>query len=270
MTDINHYADGLALSEILRAPALRLAIQALHLPPGSRGLDAGCGIGLHTGLLAEVVGPQGHVTGLDLSPEFLVLAREHTNTFISPKQISFKEGNLNNLPFDDNTFDWVWSVDALYPGALDPLTVLNEFVRVVKPGGSIAILFWSAQKLLPGYPLLEARLDAAFAETSSYTRGIRPSLHFLCALGWLRQVGLEEVTARTFVADVHAPLSADVRRALIMTFQMFWGEVQAHVAPGDWAEFERLCRSESPDCILDRRDYYAFLTYSLFRGTVPQ
>ncbi len=40
------------------------------------GLDAGCGIGHHTLLLAEAVAPAGHVTGLDLSPEFLVHARE--------------------------------------------------------------------------------------------------------------------------------------------------------------------------------------------------
>jgi len=40
------------------------------------GLDAGCGIGHHTLLLAEAVAPAGHVTGLDLSPEFLIHAKE--------------------------------------------------------------------------------------------------------------------------------------------------------------------------------------------------
>jgi hypothetical protein len=136
----------------------------------------------------------------------------------------------------------------------------------VKPGGIVAILFWSAQKLLPGYPLLEATLDAAFAETAPYTRGIRPTLHFLRALGWLRNAGLEELTAHTFAADSHSPLSDPVRSALTMTFRMFWGAVRAKVTPEDWAEFERLCQPESKDFILDQPDYYAFLTYSLFSG----
>jgi len=40
------------------------------------------------------------------------------------------------------------------------------------------------------------------------------------------------------------------------------------VTPEDWAEFERICQPESPDFILNRPDYSAFLTYSLFHGRV--
>jgi ubiquinone/menaquinone biosynthesis C-methylase UbiE len=268
VTDADVYAHQLFLSNLLREPALQSAIQTLQLPVGSHGLDAGCGIGLHTVLLAKAVGPTGHVTGLDLSTQFLVLAKEQATKSELSAQISFQEGDLNNLPFDNNIFDWAWSVDTVYPGLLDPVAVVKELARVVKPGGMVAILFWSAQKLLPGYPLLEARLDAAFAETAPYTRGVRPVLHFLRALGWLRDAGLEELTAHTFAADVHSPLSDPIRSALTMAFQMFWGEVHAKVAPQDWAEFERLCQPKSPDFILDRPDYYAFLTYSLFQGKV--
>jgi ubiquinone/menaquinone biosynthesis C-methylase UbiE len=266
VTDSDTYAHQLFLSNFLREPALRSAILTLQLPAGSHGLDAGCGIGLHTVLLAKAVGPTGHVTGLDLSTPFLTLAKEQATKSELSAQISFQEGDLSNLPFDDDTFDWAWSVDTVYPGLLDPLAVVKELARVVKPGGIVAILFWSAQKLLPGYPLLEATLDAAFAETAPYTRGIRPTLHFLRALGWLRNAGLEELTAHTFAADIHSPLSDPVRSALTMTFRMFWGAVRAKVTPEDWAEFERLCQPESKDFILDQPDYYAFLTYSLFSG----
>lgn len=269
MTDENTYAHRLYLSNLLREPALHSAIQTLPVPVGSHGLDAGCGIGLHTARLAKAVGPTGHVTGLDLSPQFLALAQEQATKSEFSARISFQEGDLNSLPFEDNTFDWVWSADVLYPGLLDPLAVVKELARVVKPTGTVAILFWSAQKLLPGYPLLEARLDAAFAETAPYTKGMRPALHFLRALGWLRNAGLEKLAAHTFTADVHSPLSDPIRSALTMTFQMFWGEVRAKLTPEDWAEFERLCQPESPDFILDRPDYYAFLTYSLFQGKVP-
>jgi demethylmenaquinone methyltransferase/2-methoxy-6-polyprenyl-1,4-benzoquinol methylase len=57
-------------------PVIRSAIQALQLPPGSRGLDVGCSIGLQTVMLADAVGPAGHITGLDRSPELPVYGGE--------------------------------------------------------------------------------------------------------------------------------------------------------------------------------------------------
>jgi demethylmenaquinone methyltransferase/2-methoxy-6-polyprenyl-1,4-benzoquinol methylase len=97
---------------------------------------------------------------------------------------------------------------------------------------------------------------------------MKPEFHFLCTLGWLRDACLGDLAGYTFVADVHAPLSEGIRSALTATFQMFWGAAQSEVTKEDWVEFERLCQPESPDFILNLPDYYAFLTYSLFRGKV--
>ena len=106
-SDTDRYIQRLLVTNPLREPVLRSAIQALHLPVGSHGLDAGCGIGLQTVLLAEAVGPAGHITGLDLSPEFLLQVEEFVKVSGLSKQISFREGNVNELPFDDDTFDWL-------------------------------------------------------------------------------------------------------------------------------------------------------------------
>jgi demethylmenaquinone methyltransferase/2-methoxy-6-polyprenyl-1,4-benzoquinol methylase len=233
-------------------------------------LDAGCGIGSHTLLLAEAVGPAGHVTGLDLSPEFLAHAREVVKKSSLSEQVSFQEGDVNELSFDENTFDWVWSVDCVgYPtGEFLPLP--KELARVVKPGGSVAILAWSSQQLLPGYPLLEARLNATCSAIAPFVKGKRPELHFLRALGWFRKAGLEGPTAQTFVGDVHAPLDDDIRRALVSLFEMLWGEPQPEVSQEDWAEYERLCLPDSTDFILNLPDYYAFFTYSMFHGKVAK
>ncbi len=67
--DTDSYLQSLMVANPLQEPVMRRTIHALNLPPGSRGLDAGCGIGLQAIMLAEAVGGTGHVTGVDLSPE---------------------------------------------------------------------------------------------------------------------------------------------------------------------------------------------------------
>jgi ubiquinone/menaquinone biosynthesis C-methylase UbiE len=268
--DTDQYIQRLFVTNPLREPVLRSAIQALQPPVGSRGLDAGCGIGLQTVLLAEAVGPAGHVIGLDLSPEFLLQAEETVKKSALSEQISFREGNVSKLPFDDDTFDWLWSADCVGYPAVESPSMLKELARVVKPGGSVAILGWSSQQLLPGYPLLEARLNAIAPGYAAFFKGMRPERHFLRALGWFHHAGFETPTARTLVGNVHAPLGEGLRDALLALFEMLWAGAESEATPADWVEFQGLCQPESPDFILDRPDYYAFFTYSLFRGRVTK
>jgi ubiquinone/menaquinone biosynthesis C-methylase UbiE len=271
MTDTDAYIESLMVTNPLVEPVHRSAIQALQLPLGSRGLDAGCGIGLQALLLAEAVGPAGHITGLDLSPEFLVHAREIVERAGLSERISFQEGDVRELPFDDETFDWAWSADCVgYGPQLEPLPLVKELARVVKHGGSVAILAWSSQMLLPGFPLLEARLNATSSGIAPFASGFRPESHFLRALGWFRAAGLEEVSAHTFSGDTHAPLSGELRSALIALLQMRWPGVESELRQDDWAEHRRLCLPDSLDFILNHPDYYAFFTYSMFRGRVAR
>ncbi len=259
----------------LRESAIRAAIQKLNLASGSFGLDAGCGIGLITQVLSEAVSPGGHVTGMDLSSEFLAHASARLESQGLREQVSFRHGDVNQLPFEDGEFDWVWSMDTLWPGpkemgcpAEDPFLMVREMTRVVRPGGTVALLFWSSQKLLPGHPLLEARLNTTSQATAPFGEGMVPDQHVLRGLAWLRATGLEDVTADTIVADASAPLADSVRDALALSFPMFWGGVEDEVSREDWAEYQRLCQPDSPDFVLDDPDYYAFLTYTMFRGMV--
>jgi demethylmenaquinone methyltransferase/2-methoxy-6-polyprenyl-1,4-benzoquinol methylase len=260
------YIQSLLVANPLREPALRSAIRALNLPLGSRGFDAGCGIGLQALLLAEAVGPQGHVTGLDIGPELLAFGKVQVSRVEGAGRIAFCGGDVGRLPFAADSFDWAWSADCIgYPlGELAP--VLKELMRVVRPGGSLILLAWTSQQLLPGYPLLEARLNATCSAYMPYLRGKDPELNFLRAPRWFREAGLEEVTAHTFVGEVQSPLGEDERAALAALFEMLWGQPQPEVAPEDWSEYQRLCQPGSADFILDLPDYYAFFTYSVFRG----
>ncbi len=258
-------------------PAVQSAIDALQLKSGSRGLDAGCGIGNHTLWLAEAVSPKGHVTGIDISQEGLSQAKEKLQSSDLKKQVSFKIGDIFDLPFEDDTFDWVWSADTLYlwlmgdkesPHNPQAVIVIKELARVIKPHGTLALLFWSSQKLLPGYPLLEAKLNATKTANFAGSFGIQPKLHSTRALGWFQMAGLIEPKVQNFVVEFQAPLSDDDKKALVGTFGMLWNKAKPEVSDEVWAEYKRLCNPRSSDFILNLPDYNGYIVYSLFHAFV--
>lgn len=269
MTDASAIVQNLLEANPLREPTLRAMIQTLRLPAGSRGIDAGCGIGLQTLLLAEAVGAAGHITGLDTLPELLAYGENIVAKAGLSERISFRAGDVSCLPFPGDHFDWAWSADCIGYPAGDSIPLLQELMRVVKPGGEVILLGWSSQQLLPGYPLLEARLNATCSAYLPYLRDKRPADHFLRALHAFQELDFERLESRTFVGEARAPLSPGQRTALLSLFGMLWGERQPEVTAEDWAEYERLCTPGSPDLLLDLPDYYAFFTYTMFRGRVP-
>ncbi len=262
------YLEKILSTNMLRESTLKSAIKSLELPRGSVGLDVGCGSGLQCLLLAEEIGESGHVTGLDVATEFLRYGEKFAEDAGFSKRVSFKEGSAEAIPFEDDTFDWVWSSDCVGYGAWEPMPLLKEMKRVTKPGGKVVIQAWSSERLLPGHPLLEAKLSATTPGLAPFSKGADPSRHFPRALGLLRELGLEETRAETFAGSAHAPLSSEIYTALEEMIEMRWPGVEGELSKSDRTEFERLCKSDSPDFILEHPDYYAFFTYSVFLGTV--
>ena len=78
MSDIASYLRSLKLSQSLREDLLHRVIASLNLNNTSRILDVGCGIGLPALLLADALGPEVHITGLDIEPGFIAYARTLT------------------------------------------------------------------------------------------------------------------------------------------------------------------------------------------------
>ncbi len=270
MTEANLIIQNLLEANALREPALRSIIQSLQLPRGSHGLDAGCGIGLQAILLSEAVGADGYVTGVDIMPELLAYGENLIAQAGLSDRIKFHAGDVSRLPYKDDHFDWVWSADCIgYPaGELPPL--LQELIRVVKPGGSVILLGWSSQQLLPGHPLLEARLNATCSGYIPFLKEKRPEANFMRALSTFQNAGLEDLKAQTFVGEAQAPLSSREHIALTSLFEMLWGVPQPEASAEDWEEYQRLCIPGSADFILNLPDYYAFFTYSMFQGRVSK
>lgn len=263
------HARKLELFESLRGPLIREALALLDLPPGSHGLDAGCGIGLHLEPLLKSASPGGRVTGADLSPEMLQQARALIADKGLADSIYLRQADLNNLPFEPESFDWIWSLDCAgyMPG--DRAALMTELARVLKPGGRLALAAYSSQHLLPGYPGLEARLNATATGQAPFKPGHAPGDHFLRLPGPLAQAGFIETQADSFLVEIQAPFEAKIREALLELIYMRWGAAREQTSAADWDLFSRLTRPDSPDCILDLPGYYGFFSYTMFRSIKP-
>lgn len=269
MSDAQTAIRNLRATAALREPVIREAIGSLALPQGSHGLDAGCGTGDHTRMLAQAVGPGGSVTGVDVSPELLAYARTHAASTAASTaagaNVEFRRGDVTALPFAPGSFDWAWSLDCVgHPSVAHPAAAVDQLVRAVRPGGQVAIGAYSSQLLLPGYPGLEARLNAAAASASSGPGGDREE-HVTRLLGCLRAAGVDAV-AHTIAGTVQAPVARDVQGGLRALIDMLWGPSLSRVDTADRARLRRLIDPESGECIVDAPDYYGFFTYSMFVG----
>lgn len=107
------------------------------LAPGERVLDVGCGAGTDTLVAAQMVGPEGRVTGIDMTAEMLAKARQSAGE-LGVDNVELVEGEAERLPFPDESFDVVISngVIDLVP---DKDAVFSEIFRVLRPGGRIQI-----------------------------------------------------------------------------------------------------------------------------------
>ncbi len=108
-----------------------------RLEPGERVLDVGSGAGTDSLIAGLMVGPEGSVTGIDMTPEMLENARKGAAE-LGLNNVTFVEGEAETLPFDDESFDVILSngVIDLIP---DKDAVFGEIYRVLVPGGRIQI-----------------------------------------------------------------------------------------------------------------------------------
>jgi SAM-dependent methyltransferase len=100
-----------------------------YIKPGMKVLDCGCGPGAISVGLAEAVGPAGHVIGVDSGQSQIEVAKARATP-----NLKFEVASVYELPFDDSTFDLVFS-HALFEHLADPVHGIAEIQRVLRPGG---------------------------------------------------------------------------------------------------------------------------------------
>jgi ubiquinone/menaquinone biosynthesis C-methylase UbiE len=127
-------------------------LQALGALPGERWLEVGSGSGVLSRLLGKRLGPRGHVTGVDLSLDFVREAERYLAEDPAVAGIvSFRQGSADALPFDAGGFDGAFAARLLLH-LEDPVPAVREMMRVVKPGGVVALLDWDFESLLVDHP----------------------------------------------------------------------------------------------------------------------
>lgn len=109
-------------------------IRSLGIGRGSAVLDVGCGTGLIIPWLMEAVGGGGRVTALDIAEEMLLVAR---GKFEMPN-VEYIHGSIEETPFLDGSFDEIVCHNC-FPHVADKGKAVREMLRVLKPGGRVAI-----------------------------------------------------------------------------------------------------------------------------------
>ena len=114
-----------------------------------RALDAGCGHGIGSIVLSDI---SEHVTAVDISSDSLETAREQA-AYHNMENIVFSQQDLQYLDLPDDSFDlvWCWGVAMMAP---DPMKVINNLMRVTKPGGVLYLGVYLKTWLSPVHQLV--------------------------------------------------------------------------------------------------------------------
>ena len=151
------------------------------LRPGQVVLDLGSGAGLDCFLASKVVGPSGHVVGVDFTPAMLEQARQN-QAKLGIDNVSFRQGDIEALPLEGESVDVVIS-NCVINLAPDKDAVFREAFRVLRRGGRLMI----SDILLERSATVEEMEDLAL-----YAGCISGSLPVGEYLGKIRTAGFEE------------------------------------------------------------------------------
>lgn len=125
---------------------------AVQVQPGQRVLDVACGTGILAREIAPRIGSSGRVVGVDPSSGMVAVAKQ-----LAPA-IEWREGVAESLPFPDQSFDAVVSQFGLM-FFTDRRQALYEMLRVLTPGGRLAVAVWDSLDNIPAYASEVALLE---------------------------------------------------------------------------------------------------------------
>jgi SAM-dependent methyltransferase len=201
--------EALFVPALFRQWAPKVA-DAARVHDGERVLDIACGTGVLAREISKRVGSNGRVIGVDPIPGMLAVAKEHA------PNIDWRQGTAESLPFDDESFAAVVSQFGLM-FFTDRQQAIREMLRVLIPGGRLAVAVWDSLENIPAYASVVALLQetagqqAADALRAPFVLGDRKELAKLFA-----DAGVDsaEITTHDGVArfpSIRIMVEADLR-----------------------------------------------------------
>ena len=183
---VKHYDGHARTFMTVRQQRVMQLIESLRLSKGAAVLDAGCG----PGHIAISLASQGlAVSALDGAAGMLEIAERNAGTASLATPIRFQQGDIEQLPYADHSFDVVVSTGVI-EYLPDDAKVLGEFLRVLRPGGALIL------------PVTNANAPSLWLEST---------VEFLKRRRWLlapfnavwRRLGRTEIHPRHFVTRQH-------------------------------------------------------------------
>lgn len=184
-------------------------LQAAAVGPGDRMLDVACGTGVVARAAAERVAPDGRVTGVDLNPAMLAVARR-----VAPN-IEWWQGDAAALPFPEDAFDVVTCQSSIFFFP-DPTGALREMGRVTRPGGRLVVQAFSSLAAQPAYgPWVDmvaryAGPDAVELLGTYWTHGDAEIMRKRCADAGLRVSAVYEHTRPAYFPNIQTMVLTEV------------------------------------------------------------
>jgi arsenite methyltransferase len=200
-------------------------IELCHIGKDTYVLDVGCGAGATASYLAKTYGCR--VVGVDLREAMVALSTERAQKQGVADLIEFRVADAQELPFDDATFDAVLCESvATFIG--DKQQVVDEFARVVKPGGYVG--FNEEIWLKEPTPEVVGRVKEMWPVKSNVPT----------AEGWealLKGAGLQDVIVKAYKVDARREATQVKRYTSGDMFRMFWRTLVLYVKSAEFRAY---------------------------------
>lgn len=200
-------------------------IELCHIDGDSYVLDVGCGAGATACYLAEACGCR--VVGVDLRESMVALSVERAQKLGVADLVTFRVADAQDLSFDDATFDAVLC-ESVATFIDDKQRVVDEFARVVKPGGYVG--FNEEIWLKKPTPEVIERVQAMWSVKSSVPT----------AEGWealLKGAGLQDVIVKPYKVDARREATQVKRYTSGDMFRMFWRTLVLYVKSAEFRAY---------------------------------
>jgi ubiquinone/menaquinone biosynthesis C-methylase UbiE len=194
----------------LFGPAAQRLVEAANPRSGERVLDLACGTGVVARRVVATAGPDIQITGLDLNPNMLAVARA-----VSEREglaIDWREGRAEAIPLPDNSFDLALCQFGLMFFADRP-AALREMHRVVAPGGRAAVSVWQGLERHPFYRTLHEVIERRIGVSSLadiFSLGDTAELRELLSGAGFRDVRIEPSSLTARFPDPESFLAGEI------------------------------------------------------------